>query len=169
MSKVQNAKIYMAEALISLMEHENIDSISITSIVDKAGVSRMTYYRYFEDKKELLSFYMEYLFDLYLDTVDKNGEFEFRSYEHILKSLDFFKQYRPFVLCLHNAGMSNIMLDSLNLYISRLPKFNKNDKELVYSMYLYAGALYNTYLQWMLYDIDTPSTVIARAICKWEL
>ena len=47
-----SAKNCLAEALISMMQTENIEDIHIKDLVQKAGVSRMSYYRYFSSKKE---------------------------------------------------------------------------------------------------------------------
>ena len=49
------AKECIVTALIELMKVRDYHSISITEITHKAGVSRMTYYRYFSSKEEILS------------------------------------------------------------------------------------------------------------------
>ena len=54
-----SAKICLAEALIALMEQTPLDSIKIQVLAKKAGVSRMSYYRYFSNKIEILEFYIE--------------------------------------------------------------------------------------------------------------
>ena len=41
-------------ALILLMEQQDYDKITITDITKKAGVSRMTYYRLYSSKEDIL-------------------------------------------------------------------------------------------------------------------
>ena len=101
----QKAKIYLAEALILLMEHTELSEIRVKDLAKKAGVSRMTYYRYFSEKEEVLTFYMSYIFEKYMNTVEKKENIVFKSYEHILESLEFFLHYKDFALCLHKAKM----------------------------------------------------------------
>ncbi len=44
----------ITNALISLMEEKDYNSISITDITSKAGLSRVTYYRHFDTKEDVL-------------------------------------------------------------------------------------------------------------------
>jgi AcrR family transcriptional regulator len=53
----------LSDALIALCETKPINQISIQNIVDKCGISRQTFYRYFRDKYDL----MNYLYMLELD------------------------------------------------------------------------------------------------------
>lgn len=168
-NKTQNAKIYLAEALIDLMKHEDFEEITVKKLAKRAGVSRMTYYRYFSDKKELLSFYMQYIFELFMSTIEDKKEYLFRSYEHILQSLTFFKQYEDFAKCLCQAGINDIMLDALNSYIRNLPAFEKHAGSRSYPLYFYAGALYNVYIQWILEDPDLPAQDLALIVSRWNL
>lgn len=46
----------IADALIKLMEEHSIDKIKVQEITELAGVGRMTYFRYFNSKQEVLAF-----------------------------------------------------------------------------------------------------------------
>ena len=87
---MQNAKIYLAEALIELMKTKDLKDIHVKDIVKRAGVSRMTYYRYFEDKEEILHSYMKNIMEEYIE-LEKQTKHKFGTYEHILQNLNFFK------------------------------------------------------------------------------
>lgn len=160
----QKAKIYLAEALILLMEHTELSEIRVKDLAKKAGVSRMTYYRYFSEKEEVLTFYMSYIFEKYMNTVEKKENIVFQSYEHILESLEFFLQYKDFALCLHKAKMEYILLDTLNSYIRSQPAFDPENATSSFPLYFYAGALCNTYMQWILSDTKTPAKELAHII-----
>ena len=43
------------ESLIALLEHTKFDLITVNQIVEQAEVTRSTFYRYYEDKYDLLS------------------------------------------------------------------------------------------------------------------
>ena len=49
----------MGDALVNIMQQKAYDKISVSDIVKKAGVSRMTYYNYYETKDELVKDYIE--------------------------------------------------------------------------------------------------------------
>lgn len=159
-----SAKNCLAEALISMMQTENIEDIHIKELVQKAGVSRMSYYRYFSSKKEILIYYMEYILKEYENTVEKNTKHFFQSYNHILESLIFFRNYKDFALCLEHSHLSYILLDSLNAYVQNQQYFNEKKAVRSYSFYYYAGALYNIYMQWIKTDAKEPAEKLASII-----
>ncbi|MBR2547554.1 MAG: TetR/AcrR family transcriptional regulator C-terminal domain-containing protein [Eubacterium sp.] len=47
-------KNLMKEALLDLMEHENVINISVTAICEAADVNRSTFYNHYKDPSELL-------------------------------------------------------------------------------------------------------------------
>lgn len=53
--KIEITNNNIKNALISLLEHNQFELITINQIVDKAQITRSTFYRYYEDKYELLS------------------------------------------------------------------------------------------------------------------
>jgi AcrR family transcriptional regulator len=50
-----NAKKYLIEAMMTLLEKHKIEKITIDMIVKESGVSRATLYRYFPDKYTLMT------------------------------------------------------------------------------------------------------------------
>ncbi len=44
----------LAEAVYELLQNQTIDGLSISELVQRAGVSRASFYRYFQDKYDLL-------------------------------------------------------------------------------------------------------------------
>lgn len=162
-----SAKNCLAEALITMMQTENIENIHIKDLVQKAGVSRMSYYRYFSSKKEILTYYMDYILKEYEHTVEKNAKHFFQSYDHISESLIFFRNYKDFALCLERSHLSYILMDSLNAYIERQQGFDAEKAVRSYPFYYYAGALYNIYMQWI--KTDTKETPEKLATIIYQL
>ena len=159
-----SAKNCLAEALITMMQTERIEDIHIKTLVQKAGVSRMSYYRYFSSKKEILTYYMEYILQEYENTVEKNTNHFFQSYDHILESLIFFRNYKDFALCLERSHLSYILMDSLNNYVQKQQGFDTEKAARSYPFYYYAGALYNIYMQWIKTDANEPAEKLATII-----
>ena len=62
----------MGDALVNIMQQKAYDKISVSDIVKKAGVSRMTYYNYYETKDELVKDYIEEITSLYLEEEKNN-------------------------------------------------------------------------------------------------
>ena len=71
MQKEINMKKQLADVLIELMKNMSLDKITVKDIVDKAGVSRQTFYYYFHDIYEVIEWYLD---DLAEKTI---GEFNY--------------------------------------------------------------------------------------------
>lgn len=52
-------KEYIFEALMILLKDNPFDKIRITDIAKKAGVSRMTYYRYYKNKEDIIRVHID--------------------------------------------------------------------------------------------------------------
>lgn len=59
MNRKDFTKHCLASALMELLEKKEYDEISIQDIVDKAGFSRMGYYRNFKSIDEILDYYLK--------------------------------------------------------------------------------------------------------------
>lgn len=162
----KNAKHYLAEALILLMKDSSIEEITVSDIVKRAGVSRMTYYRYFSAKEELLEFYMNYIFTLYMEQEQSYGkEVPFGSRKHLCDTLNFFREYGDFAKCIYHSGNDGIMLRMVNKYMKMQPDFHKDNSVKRFAFYCYAGAIYNCYMEWVLEDFATPVEKLTGIIC----
>ena len=63
-------KLSVVRALDELMREESIDRISVAKICSLSGISRATFYRYFNDKFAIVEWYLRYI---YARSVDRIG------------------------------------------------------------------------------------------------
>ncbi len=68
----------LAAALLALMETAPFDAITITAITKAAGVARLTFYRHFESKEEVLLAHFETAFNRYFAEAAQSGNMDFR-------------------------------------------------------------------------------------------
>ena len=61
-------------ALMLLMEQKDFDDITITEIAKKAGVSRMTYYRTYSSKEDILIQYFNQMAEKLSDTIKEQPD-----------------------------------------------------------------------------------------------
>jgi AcrR family transcriptional regulator len=59
------------EALVYLLSKKNINDISVTEIVNKAGVSRTAYYRNYQSKEDILKDFSMNVFNLIFSQLDR--------------------------------------------------------------------------------------------------
>lgn len=165
------SKQCIMDALLQLMHTKEYDDITITDITERAGVSRMSYYRNYKSKDEILSDYMFHIIKEYALSIAgdfpnlKNG---FQSYENILGSLQYLQKYKDYVLCLKKSNHSEIILKGLDFYMLTITGMNASNSPRKYELYYYSGALYNIFLHWiedgMKEDIEVIASLIFRHI-----
>lgn len=158
-------RMSIGEAIIQLIQHEHLDEVKIASVCKRAGVSRMTFYHYYQTKLEALQDYLNEIILQYLQ--NEHAKERFGSYEHILFSLQFFTQYSDYILGLTRVGCYNILIDGVNKFLEEHNQdaFHKS----VYDLYFYSGALLNTFVKWLENGKKEPIEEIAGIIAKYSV
>ena len=162
----------ITNALLALIEEKEYKDISITDIVNKAGLSRVTYYRHFNGKEEIIIKYFEMTKNRFVEQSRvKDLETE-RNYEVIILSLFlFFKANIKANKCLRKAGLDAELLNFLSTeFLENLPI--KLDK---YVALFVAGALFNVLINWLdndckdsIEEVSRPFISIQNALVKQQ-
>jgi len=63
MNEHNKTRYIFAQSIKELMQKQSLDKITVTDIVKKSGMTRQTFYRYFQDKYDLVNWYFEKLAD----------------------------------------------------------------------------------------------------------
>ena len=74
--ETMSAKDKLISAIEELLKHKNLDDITVSEIIDRAGVSRKTFYRNYRDKYDLASAYFEMFFNGSLGRVLEGDSFD---------------------------------------------------------------------------------------------
>lgn len=164
-SSKEFTKNCIMEALLQLMHTQDYNDISITDITNRAGVSRMAYYRNYSSKDDILLDYMyrilkEYRAELNSPSFQSN----FQTYDHILYSLKYLQKYADYVLCLKKANRAEIVLHGLDLYMLGVTETLESSELEKYKLYCYSGALYNIFMHWIQNDMKEDIEAIASVI-----
>lgn len=140
----------IGEAIFSLMDKKDYKDIKISDIVKRAGVSRMTFYHYYETKEEALAdFFHEIVAGYIRECIsEKEKVGEFHQLSSIVHALRYFDRYASFILKLVDARLYYIVIDAMNAYMKNriMPRY----KIPVYELYFYGGALLNVFIMWEL-------------------
>ncbi|MGL4737147.1 MAG: TetR/AcrR family transcriptional regulator [Cellulosilyticaceae bacterium] len=162
----QPCRMCIAQTLIDLMKVKKLENITVTELVKKAHVSRMTFYKYYTSKEEVLSDYLYEMVNEYIaDTrehVDDIGEVH--DIKRICHCLNFFKAYSPFLLTLVAARQYSIIIEAINNYmdIYVIP----TSRYAPYEVYYYAGALSNVFIKWLESGMEESPERIAEMIYR---
>lgn len=145
------------EALVYLLSKKEINDISVTEIVSKAGVSRSAYYRNYTSKEEILLDFSNSVFStLFKDLSRKDLVMNPEAwYQHLFSQI---KENGRIVKLIFKAG-----LDSYSDYIPPL-SVALYDKKQIYQVNILIPALVSVAKLWVENDFDLSVDEIA-AIC----
>ncbi|HFI0634790.1 TPA: TetR/AcrR family transcriptional regulator [Streptococcus suis] len=103
MNQNLKAKDYITQALFLLINLKNYDEITITDIAKKAGVTRISFYRNFESKEDILRQEMKKRFENV--KVDINSEFT------IGTMFEFFNQNKDLISAMFKSKREVLLLE----------------------------------------------------------
>ena len=118
MPKTSQTKLLLAQSLQQLMLTMPLEKISVTDIVEKAGVGRNTFYYHFADKYDLVTWYFQTGVTPFLFEHTKYG-----SWQDILLGLEeYFRQNKVF----YQNALAYTGQNSLSEYIyDFMQKYNR--------------------------------------------
>lgn len=137
----------ITEAILDELEQKDLDKIKVSDVIRKAKVSRMTFYRYYENLYDALCDYIDVIVNGYMIEGGKLSDPSvFMKLEHIEFSLNYFDRYSRYFMILNRHGLYNVLIDAVNEYMVKniLPR----KKLHMYELYAYAGGLLNSFLKW---------------------
>ncbi len=120
MNHTQKSKDYIIDALLILMKNKKYNNITITDITKKAGVTRITFYRNFKSKEEILKYYLKGLFDTWYKKWqdDKNIGYQI---------FNFFWENKDIIDLLYKANLQYLLIDN----ILALHDYKKEDPDAI--------------------------------------
>lgn len=146
-------KGFIAESLLILMEQSPFDAITVGEIVKKAGVNRSTYYRHFDSKEDVLSYFLNSLSEDILKW-DEAQKPEFRA--HLINVYQHYYNHKHQMLTIYRNGQSYLFLDILKKYLGLAQQGTENT-DVQYNIAFHIGGTFNHFLLWLSRDMaDTP-------------
>ena len=154
MSSTENLELtqqYITDALFYFMKKKPYEKISVTEITQKAGVGRVTYYRHFQSKDDILIQYfkkqMKSNTAIFYFTPKSKEDY----YEIIFTILTRFKEKKELMKLIQQAHLEHIYLKFLNkAMIENYRLHNRKPSE--YAPYYFAGCLFNISMEWLKKD-----------------
>lgn len=161
----QDSKDYLTTALLQLLEKNSYQSINISQVVRRAGVSRMAFYRNFNSLDDVLIAYFspiiserfsEIIQQVSSDTKLNSLENYFQEFSETLKR-SVSQGYEPIIRQVFNANME--------LFYNSFPLFAeiKNPERKYYIKFMSDG-VYSIWREWLITDQKEPLEIIHRLL-----
>lgn len=163
--KANGTKQQLADAMSDLLKKNHVESISVTMISQKAGISRQTFYRYFLDIYDLIEWI--YLNDksIGLNFYDRSGDFETALHINLL----IMHKNKEFYVNTRTIKGGSFYLDicyqrSVNNFVRYLSKYHKLTRDLKFSVEFFSAAYAYTLFVWIKNDMKTSPDELADSI-----
>ena len=161
--KKTKSKELIQIAFYELLEEKDFEAISIKEICEKAGVSRMSFYRYYSTKEDIFIVICDETFDRFFHRVVSMQLTTIK--EMLLIFFQGLEKSKDKIEILKKAGKETILLSLFEQYCSYL--VSKTNVSLLksgtnpYSTPYFAGAIYNVFIRWSnRYYAETPEQIV---------
>lgn len=104
-------------ALMQLMATKDFKHLSISSVTQRAGVARSTFYRHYEILEDLLTEHLDDFFEAYKSLVEQNQTTNFELLRLLFAGL---RQEKPFLTNLGRSRMDGLLSDKMFAFIKGL-------------------------------------------------
>ena len=120
MNRKHSTKDYITIALYYLMSKKDYESTTVTDICNKARVSRMSFYRYFNNKEDIFINYCDERFEEFFAEIKEKNITDIKSF--LIEIFLFLKKYARQVSVLKKAGKENLIIEKFTDYGTYLAK-----------------------------------------------
>lgn len=147
----------MADALIRLLAEKPIGKITVPEIVDLAGVGRMSYFRNFSSKEEMITYKLIRLWNRWAD----ENQLSERSSYTLENAYDFFAfnwSIRPLLCLIYRHNLQSAMYEAF--YQIMAPK-QKSNAAKAYRSRFYSYGLFGLLDEWIKRDFqESPEEMV---------
>ncbi|MCD7743711.1 MAG: TetR/AcrR family transcriptional regulator [Lachnospiraceae bacterium] len=138
-------------ALVLLMEQKEYKYITVTDISRKSGISRMTYYRTYSSKEDILVQHFRKIAQSMVDQADGQAD------EALYSFYSYFLEHKKMTELLKQAELMNLVIDSFSsltdfLHRTIHPENLKRDTN-NYAAHFEAGGLFSILTYWLASEV----------------
>lgn len=144
----RSTRMHIGDTILGLLERYDLPEITISQITKTAGISRMTFYHYFETKEAALTDYLAELIHLYQEELKKHLQtVQAYAKDQLVFTLNFFARYERFLLGMEKRGYYHLLIQGVNQFLETY--YKEALQHTLYQLYFYAGAFLNVFMEWI--------------------
>jgi AcrR family transcriptional regulator len=115
MLQSSQSRSMIMDALLQLLQENSFQKLTVKEVCDRAGVSRMTFYRYYHTIEEVFSCYLDRLLEEYYKGVTIQDDYT-ENIRFMMHNMPFSKNLLRII---QKQGLQKILTESLLKYIAR--------------------------------------------------
>lgn len=151
---------YIINALFDLMKKKDYNEISITEITNKAGVGRVSFYRNFNSKEDIIKKWIDNTTNNFLNTSNINYKKDSTT-DFFSKLFTHLEKYKEYSFLIYKANLTHLLK---NEFENRILKIYEKEYS-NYKSYFLAGGIFNVYYYWIINGCkETPKELANKLI-----
>jgi len=151
---------YITNSLFELMKVKPYNDVSITEITDKAKVNRVSFYRNFTSKEDIINKWITSTTQNFLSKSDINYQKD-STLDYFTKLFTHLEKYKTEAMLIYKANLFNLLKDEFDNNIINLHKKEYSN----YKSYFLAGGIFNVYYFWLINGCkETPQQVAEKLV-----
>lgn len=140
-------------SLFDLLQKKSLNEISVTEIINHAGVSRMGFYRNFSSKEEVIEKYILDCFVTTIQAIEENRPLRFNTKSILITTLKYFKKYSDYLKILLKQKLEHLMYNCYVKAFFTLYNTKLNSALRDYWVHMFIGELFNLEITWLRHDM----------------
>lgn len=155
---------YIYGAFLQLLEKKNYDNISVCEICNKAGVSRMSFYRNFESKEDLTFKGIDRIAKTMANNIEKlNTKNLFTITQEIFT---ISKKYKSALFAIEDSQISKVLKDMIITDLQSKSPIDYINKTSKYIPIFYFSSIVSVLIEWLRSDTGETPEEMATLITK---
>ena len=151
---------YITNSLFELMKAKPYNDISITEITDKAKVNRVSFYRNFTSKEDIIDKWIKFTTQNFLSKSDISYQKD-STLDYFTKLFTHLEKYKTEAMLIYNANLFNLLKNEFDNNLINLHKKEYSN----YKSYFLAGGIFNVYYFWLINGCkETPHQVAEKLL-----
>jgi len=148
--QILRSREWIFKALTHLMKNKKFQDISISEITNKAGVARLTFYRNYSSKEDIILYEGRKIYAELKEDIENSNFEDNIVYNSIRKVILVFNHYADLFELLVRDKLEYLIMQSFEVEISDMLKnifgIDSNEK---YKVKFYEGALFSIAVEWI--------------------
>ena len=152
----------IAQALFELLKKKSFEEITVTDIINKAGVSRMGFYRNFTSKENVVE---KFIFDKFVQTVEEiksRRALNFHIKNIMITTLENFQKFSCYIKLFLDKNLDNLLYRCYHKAYYTLYQGEKESPIHKYSNEMFIGELFNLEMCWVRSGMKESPKELAR-------
>lgn len=156
----------MVNALLVLIGEKTFSSISISELVERAGVSRMFFYRNYSSKEEIFERKVLTILKEYEKESEQLNDGNYCDIAHIKICFKYLEKYQIFLKGMVSAGLGYVFYEHLKAFIFDRWFLDSSDFELRCKLSAFSGMIYAVFIEWLISDSNEPISAFIQEASK---